>query len=159
MNENVFVTSMVKGTVILKLPFNGYFIKKTWPKKGTKMPIAKEMLREAIYQPGVEAMFREGVLYIDDMDFKIELGLEEPETKTPTQVIPFDEKYANRVLKLMPIAEMKAAIKKMSGDQKRELIDYACEQNDIQLDRLNVIKEITGVDLFKVIELKNQKGE
>ena len=59
----------------------------------------------------------------------------------------------------MPVAEMKQAVKKMNENQRREMIDYAAEQNDIQLDRLSAIKEITGIDLFKVIELKRQKGE
>ena len=70
-----------------------------------------------------------------------------------------DEKYLERVLKRMPLAEMKQTIKKMSADQVHELILYASNQNDIQLDRLGAIKEITGTDLFKVIELKRQREE
>lgn len=159
MNDNVIVTSMVGGRIIIKLPQNGYFVKKIWPKKGTKLPISKEALREAIYQPGVEYMFKNSLLYIEDMDFKIELGLEEEGAKIPTAVIPVDEKYLERLLKRMPVAEMKVAIKAMNENQKREMLDYAAEQNDIQLDRLSAIKEITGIDLFKVIELKRQKGE
>jgi hypothetical protein len=104
-------------------------------------------------------MFKTGILYIEDMDFKIELGLEEPETKTPTNIIPMDEKYLERVMKRMPLAEMKQAIKKMSPDQLQELVLYASSQNDIQLDRITAIKELTGTDLFKVIELKMQREE
>jgi hypothetical protein len=59
----------------------------------------------------------------------------------------------------MPIVEMKTVVKNMNENQKRELIDYASEQNDIQLDRISALKEIVGIDLFKVIELKRQKGE
>jgi hypothetical protein len=134
-------------------------INKVWPKKGTKLPVEKDVLREAIYEPGVEYMFKQGLLYIDDMDFKIELGLEEEGTKTPTNVIPMDEKYMARVLKLMPIAEMKKAISGMNDNQKRELIDFASEQNDISFDRMDVIKKLTGIDVVKVIELKRSKEE
>jgi len=157
MNEKVIVTSMVGGNVGLTLPH--LRVNKTWPKKGTKLPIEKDVLREAIYEPGVEYMFKNGILYIEDMDFKIELGLEQEGAKAPTAIIPVDEKYLERVLKRMPVSEMKQVIKGMNENQKRELIDYAAGQNDIQLDRLNALKELTGVDLFKVIELKNQKGE
>ena len=157
MNERVIVTSMVNGTVGITMPNSR--IKKVWPKKGTKLPVEKDMLREAIYEPGVEYMFKKGILYIEDMDFKIELGLEAEGTKVPTEVIPVDDKYLNRVLKLMPLSEMKAAIGKMSDNQKKELLDFAVEQNDIQLDRLNVLKELTGIDVLKVIELKRQKEE
>jgi hypothetical protein len=157
MNDKVIVTSMVSGNVGLSLPH--LRVNKTWPKKGTKLPIDKEILREAIYDPGVEYMFKNGILYIDDMDFKIELGLESEGAKAPTNIITVDEKYLERVLKRMPIVEMKQVIKGMNDNQKREMIEYACEQNDIQLDRLAAIKELTGTDLFKVIELKRQKGE
>mgnify|MGYP003294163585 CR=1 FL=1 len=129
MNEKVIVTSMVGGNVGLTLPH--LRVNKTWPKKGTKLPVEKEVLREAIYEPGVEYMFKQGLLYIDDMDFKIELGLEPEGAKAPTEIIPVDEKYLNRVLKLMPLSEMKAAINKMSDNQKKELLDYAVKQNDI----------------------------
>lgn len=157
MNEKVIVTSMVNGIVGITMPNSR--IKKIWPKKGTKLPVDKDLLREAIYEPGVEYMFKKGILYIDDMDFKIELGLESEGTTKPTEIIPVDEKYLNRVLKLMPISEMKAAVAKMSDNQKKELLDFTVEQNDIQLDRLNIIKELTGIDVLKVIELKRQKGE
>jgi hypothetical protein len=148
---------MVSGRIGLVLP--RLHINKVWPKKGTKLPVEKEVLREAIYEPGVEYMFKQGLLYIDDMDFKIELGLEEEGTKAPTNVIPMDEKYMSRVLKLMPIAEMKKAISAMNDNQKRELIDFASEQNDISFDRMDVIKKLTGIDVVKVIELKRSKGE
>jgi hypothetical protein len=150
---------MVRHSVGISLPQNGYMVEKHWPQKGAKVLIDKESLREGIYLPGVEYMFKKGILYIDDMDFKIELGLEEPETKTPTNIIPMDEKYLERVMKRMPIAEMKLAVKNMSKDQLQELILYASSQNDIQLDRITAIKELTGTDLFKVINLKRQREE
>jgi hypothetical protein len=157
MNDRVIVTSMVNGIIGINRP--EYRLVKTWPQKGSKLPVEKDSLRQAIYEPGVEYMFKKGMLYIDDMDFKIELGLEEEGTKTPTAIIPIDAKYLERVLKRMPVREMKEVIKTMNDVQRRELIDYAAEQNDIQLDRINAIKELTGIDLFRVIDLKNQKGE
>lgn len=157
MDEKVMVTSMVSSQVSLILP--DLRLRKTWPKKGAKLPIDKAVLREAIYEPGVEYMFKNGILYIDDMDFKIELGLEPEGAKAPTEVIPMDDKYMNRVLKLMPISEMKIAIKAMNKDQVEELITYATGMNDIQFDRIDAIRQITGTDLLKVIELNRIKGE
>ena len=43
--------------------------------------------------------------------------------------------------------------------QKQELIDYASGLSDIQMDRITAIKDLTGVNLFKVIELKRQREE
>ena len=157
MNDRVIVESMVNGIIGINRP--EYRLVKTWPQKGSKLPIEKDALRQAIYEPGVEYMFKNGMLYIEDMAFKIELGLEEEGATAPTAIIPVDAKYLERVLKRMPVREMKEAIKAMNDNQRRELIDYASEQNDIQLDRIKAIKELTGTDLFKVIELKNLQGE
>lgn len=154
MNEKVMVTSMVGGTISASSLEH-----RVWNKKGQKLPVSKDVLREAIYEPGVEYMFKNGILYIDDMDFKIELGLESEGTKDPTQILPMDDKYLNRVLRLMPVVEMKAAIDRMSIVQKQELVDYASKQNDIQLDRLAVISEKCNVDILKTIELNRKKGE
>lgn len=152
MNEKVMVTSMVGGTISASSLEH-----RVWNKKGQKLPVSKDVLREAIYEPGVEYMFKKGILYIEDMAFKIELGLESEGTTTPTEILPVDDKYLNRVLKLMPVSEMKAAIDKMSVVQKQELVDYASKQNDIQLDRLAIVSEKCKVDILKTIELNRQK--
>lgn len=152
MNDKVMVTSMVGGTISA-----ASLEHRVWNKKGQKLPVSKDVLREAIYEPGIEYMFKRGILYIDDMEMKIELGLEAPGTTTPTEVLPVDDKYLNRVLKLMPISEMKAAIDKMSIVQKQELVDYASKQNDIQLDRLAIVSDKCNVDILKTIELNRQK--
>lgn len=152
MNDKVMVESMVGGTISA-----ASLEHRVWNKKGQKLPVSKDVLREAIYEPGIEYMFKKGILYIDDMEMKIELGLEAPGTTTPTEVLPVDDKYLNRVLKLMPVSEMKAAIDKMSIVQKQELVDYASKQNDIQLDRLAIVSEKCNVDILKTIELNRQK--
>lgn len=152
MNDKVMVTSMVGGTISA-----ASLEHRVWNKKGQKLPVSKDVLREAIYEPGIEYMFKKGILYIDDMEMKIELGLEAPGTTAPTEVLPVDDKYLNRVLKLMPISEMKAAIDKMSIVQKQEFVDYASKQNDIQLDRLAIVSDKCNVDILKTIELNRQK--
>ena len=157
MNDKVMVTSMVSGRIGLVLP--NLRMNKVWPQKGTKLPVEKDVLREAIYEPGVEYMFKKGILFIEDMDFKIELGLEEEGTKMPTNIIPMDEKYMNRLMRLMPLGEMRAAVSKLSDDQKRELADYASNQNDVSMDRVAVLKELTGIDILRVIDFKRQKEE
>ena len=154
MDEKVMVTSMVGGTISASALNH-----RVWNKKGQKLPVSKDVLREAIYEPGVEYMFKNGILFIEDMDFKIELGLEAEGTKAPTQILALDDKYLNRVLRLMPIVDMKKAIDIMSLTQKQELVDYAVKQNDVQLDRLEVISKKCNVDILRAIELNRQKGE
>jgi hypothetical protein len=148
MDDKVMITSMVGGTISVSALNH-----RVWNKKGQKLPVSKDILREAIYEPGVEYMFKKGILYIEDMDFKIELGLEAEGTKVPTEILPMDEKFMNRVLKLMPVPEMKTTIDKMTMVQKQELVDFAVKQNDISLDRIKIVSDKCGVDILKTISL------
>ena len=148
MDDKVMLTSMVGGTISVSALNH-----RVWNKKGQKLPVSKDILREAIYEPGVEYMFKKGILYIEDMDFKIELGLEAEGTKVPTEILPMDEKFMNRVLKLMPVPEMKTTIDKMTMVQKQELVDFAVKQNDISLDRIKIVSDKCGVDILKTISL------
>lgn len=156
MNDKVIVTSMVGGNIGITLPHIRF--NKTWPRKGTKLTIEKDILREAIYEPGVEYLFRQGILYIDDLSFKIELGLEPEGAEAPTHVA-VDEKYMTRVLKVMPIGEMKKAISEMNEIQRQEFVDFASSQNDISLERIKVVDQVTGANILKIIELKRLKEE
>jgi hypothetical protein len=122
------------------------------------LTIEKDILREAIYEPGVEYLFRQGILYIDDLSFKIELGLEPEGAEAPTHVA-VDEKYMTRVLKVMPIGEMKKAISEMNEIQRQEFVDFASSQNDISLERIKVVDQVTGANILKIIELKRLKEE
>lgn len=156
MNDKVIVTSMVGGNIGITLPHIRF--NKTWPRKGTKLAIEKDILREAIYEPGVEYLFRQGILYIDDLSFKIELGLEPEGVEAPTHVA-VDEKYMTRVLKVMPVGEMKKAISEMNEIQRQEFVDFASSQNDISLERIKVVDQVTGANILKIIELKRLKEE
>lgn len=156
MNDKVIVTSMVGGNIGITLPHIRF--NKTWPRKGTKLTIEKDVLREAIYEPGVEYLFKQGILYIDDLSFKIELGLEPEGAEAPTHVA-VDEKYMTRVLKVMPIGEMKKAISEMNEIQRQEFVDFASSQNDISLERIKVVDQVTGANILKIIELKRLKEE
>lgn len=156
MNDKVIVTSMVGGNIGITLPHIRF--NKTWPRKGTKLAIEKDILREAIYEPGIEYLFKQGILYIDDLSFKIELGLEPEGAETPTHVA-VDEKYMTRVLKVMPVGEMKKAISEMNEIQRQEFVDFASSQNDISLERIKVVDQVTGANILKIIELKRLKEE
>lgn len=156
MNDKVIVTSMVGGNIGITLPHIRF--NKTWPRKGTKLAIEKDILREAIYEPGVEYLFKQGILYMDDLSFKIELGLEPEGVEAPTHVA-VDEKYMTRVLKVMPVGEMKKAISEMNEIQRQEFVDFASSQNDISLERIKVVDQVTGANILKIIELRRLKEE
>ena len=155
MNDKIYVKSMVDGVIGINLP--DLHLKKEWPRKGTRLPINKEVLMEAFYTPGVEYMFKEGMLYIEDMDFKIEMGLEPEEAKQPTNIIELDEKLCQRAIRLMPVQELKGLLEKLTSTQKEVLADYAINHyNDMALDRVEILSKACGTDILNAIKFKKQ---
>ena len=159
MNDIVYVTSMANAIVGFSIPERHF--SRTWQKKGAKLPVEKDILREAIYQPGVEYLFKQGHLYIEDHAFKVELGLEE-EGSTPATatIIALDDKLAMRIIKLMPLSEVKPILDKLTSDQKRELFNFAlAHHKDLDKSRVDLIDEACGVDIMRAIKLRKEMEE
>lgn len=154
LENSVMVTSMANAIVGINIPEMRF--RKEWIKKGAQFPISKDILREAIYYPGVEHLFKNGVLYISDMDFKREIGLEPAEAEEPT-IIELNDALLNRIVKLMPYADAEATIKKLSVDQRQELVEYAVAHYlDCKMDRIAMISELCKVDLMTRIKLVSE---
>lgn len=155
--DDVIVKSMVKAVVVMNVPTLN--IKRTWLKKGAIQRIPKEILEQAIYDPGVEYLFKTGILYIDDMQTKIDLGLEEPETTEPTNVIVLDNEAAKKLLTATPLKEYRETINKLSHEQLVELANTAVELEVTDYQRLNLLKQKTDIDVFKVVLANKEDKE
>ena len=157
MENTVIVKSAVKGNVSLYLPeFN---LRVEWPRKGTKRTIDFEKLKTAMYEIGVERLFRSGILTIDNMEQKIALGLEEPGTTEPTQIKELTEAMMKRMLTVMPLRDFKIEIKKYSYEQLQELAQYAIDNELVDFDKNAVLKEYTQLDILNAIQLKRAMAE
>ena len=123
--EMVTVVSTVNGLVGIYLPDLRF--KKEWARKGQKQKIDKDLLQDIMYDPGSEYMFRTGMLYIEDMDIKKEIGLEPEDATEPVNIIVLDEKQLNRYLTVMPLHEFKENVKKLSIEQGIILFFFSLE--------------------------------
>lgn len=159
MNDIVYVTSMASAIVGFSIPERHFT--RSWPKKGARLPVEKDILREAIYQPGVEYLFKQGHLYIEDHAFKVEIGLEEEGTTPATAaVIALDDKLAMRIIKLMPLNEVKTTLDRLTEDQKRELFNFAlAHHKDLDKSRVDLIDEACNVDIMRAIKLRKEMEE
>jgi hypothetical protein len=132
--------------------------RRVWERKGAKKPVDLEILKEIIYEPGVERMFRQGILYIEDMPAKIELDLEEEGTEFPTNIVVLTD--AQRKILLSEQIGFEKFREICNGISKQELInlvDYAIEKELINMDKCRYLKIKTGRDIIKTIE--NNKEE
>lgn len=157
MNDRVNIKSMSSGIISINLPDLRF--KREWPRKGAVVAVERDILKEAIYDPGVEYIFTNGLLYIEDMDFKKEVGLEPEDAEKPVNIIPLDEKTMQRYLTVMPVKELEKALDELNYEQKRILVTYAIEKELVSMDRVDLIKEKCGVDLLKAVSQKKQNEE
>lgn len=151
-NNTIFVRSASDSTIVVNT-INPP-IHRVWTKKGTKYPFDRQTMIQVYYDPSVEALFREGKLVTDDEAFLIEVGLKE-EGKT-SEIVELTDDYKNRLIKLMPLAEVKTAVQKLSQSQIDELVDYAITHYQIlAMDRVDYFTKISGKNVMEAV--KNYK--
>lgn len=155
--EMVTVISTVNGVVGIYLPDLRF--KKEWIRKGQRQKIDKDLLQDIMYDPGSEYMFRTGMLYIEDMDIKKEIGLEPEEAIEPVNIIVLDEKQLNRYLTVMPLHEFKENVKKLSIEQAKNLVDYAVQKETITFDKAEFLEKVTGLNAMSMIQLNRKNKE
>lgn len=148
-NTMIMVTSASDFTLVVNVP--EISLHKTWRKRGAKYPIDRKLLVQAYYDPAVENLFKSGMLTTNDTDFLKEVGLMEEDGTT--QVVILTEALLNRLVKIMPVNEVKKELSKLSRTQLEELADYAVEHyTDLQMDRIDLFSKVTGKNLIKAIE-------
>ena len=116
------------------------------------------MLREAIFNPGVSYLFEKGILYIEDLDFKKEIGLE-PYDAAKETIVLLEDKMIERMLTNMPIAEFRAEFKKLTDIQMKEVAQYAVDHAMIDMNKAEIMKSLCGMDVLKIYNLKKQNEE
>lgn len=151
MDKKVKVASLVSQRIVLTVP--DLRLRRVWEKKGAVMTIPFEQLEEAMYSPGVENLFRNGLLGIDDMEVKIALGLEPEGAKEPTNIITLNDEQRQRYLTVMPLHEFKEKLKELPIEQINELAAYAIEHEILNFDKSEEIKKYVNVDVMRAVQL------
>ena len=151
MDKKVKVVSLVSHRVILTVP--ELRLRRVWERKGATALIPFEQLEEAMYSPGVENLFKNGTLGIDDMEVKIALGLEPEEAKEPVNIIVLNDEQRKRYLTVMPLHEFKEKIKDLPREQINELAAYAIANKIMDYDKSEEIKKYIDVDVMTAIKL------
>lgn len=151
MEDKVKVVNLVSSRVILTVP--ELRLKRVWEKKGAVKTIPFEQLEEAIYEPGVEALFTDGVLGINDMDVKKKLGLEPEDATVPVNIITLDDEQRKRYLTVLPMYEFREKLKELPREQIIELANYAIDNEIVNFEKSELIRKVVGIDILSVIKL------
>ena len=157
MNKKVIIENKINSRLVIDVP--SLNLRRIWESKGAKKPIDLEILEQAIYDPGVEYLFKEGILYIEDMDAKIQLGLEDEGATKPTNIVILSDLDKKKYLTVIKLDDFKKKIAKMNREQLLDLTDFAIQNECIDLDKCEVLKKETGIDIVKAIQLNRSAKE
>ena len=157
MDNKVKVENLISSRVNINVP--ELTLRRIWEKKGAVKTIPLEQLEEAMYNPGVEALFREGILGIEDMEVKKHLGLEPEDAEEPVNIIILNDAQRKRYLKVLPLPEFKEKIRELPIEQIRELAQYAIDNEIAELDKAEIIREMIGTDIISSIQLNRADKE
>ena len=149
------VTNTTNHPILIELPESKF--RRTW-QKDSSIKVDLEILREAIYDVGFKAFIDEGVLFIEEKEIRVELGLEEEDAKKPFITI-LKPAQMTRLIKAATIDEFKTTLSEITKEQALSLVDLAISEKSISMDKLMALKEKTGIDVVKAIELERQNEE
>lgn len=157
MEDKVKIVNLISSRVNIDVP--DVRLKRVWEQKGAVKTVPFDQLEEALYDPGVEALFREGILGIEDLEIKKKLGLEPEDAIEPVNIIVLNDMQRKRYLTVMPLSEFKTKIKELPLEQVRELAQFAITNELVDFEKDEIIKKITGTDIIGTIQMNKADKE
>lgn len=154
-NRMVLVKNMENAVVGISKPEFGF--KRKWQKKGQVISIPYDLLEQLLWDPGIKNLIDTGILYIESMKDKIDLGIEPEGATEPENVIVLNEKQMENLWVNTPISVFKREVSNLMKTQVDILTSYAIEHNYAPVDKCAFIKELSGKDILKAISLKQDE--
>jgi hypothetical protein len=144
----IMVKSASNSTLVVFIPELN--LNKAWTKKGMRLPIDRDVLMQACYNDGVINLVSSGRLIIEDKEFLIEAGFMSAEQIE--DLVELTDAYMQRLIKNMPLSEVKKEVVKLSQAQIEEVVNYAImHYTDLAMDRVDLFSKISGKDMMQAI--------
>lgn len=155
--EKIRVISKHQGPVSVNI--SDLRFKREWPNKGASVLIEKETLQEMMYDSGFKYMIDTGMLYIEDLEVKKELGLEPEDATEPVNIIVLSDNDMKRMMTAMPQFEFDAKLKTLNYEQMLALADFAIKNELGDFGKCDAIKKACGKDILTAIRLNREDKE
>lgn len=155
--DKVKLTSQTRGPVSVRIP--DLHFAREWPNKGSSVKVDEETLEEMMYDPGFKYMIDTGLLYIEDMEVKKELGIEPEDATEPVNIILLSDADMRRMMTAMPMFEFTNKLKELNYEQLLNLADFAIKNEMGDYQKCDAIKTACGKDILTAIRLNREDKE
>lgn len=143
----VAVESLVPGTVTYSNELR--HVRRLWNRQGQIIVIPADELQESIYDRGVYNLFTQGYLGIANEEHRKLISLDDDSIGT---VEPFSTKDAQKLLvEETDLGIFRQKISALRPGNVDVLVDEACNIRNVSYDKLNIIKEVLGVNITNML--------
>lgn len=153
MARMVMIKSMYDAVISVIKP--EYGIQRKWQKIGQTIGIPYEIVEQLLWDRGFRNLIETGILYIEDMQTKIDLGLEPEGAEKPVNIRSLNEEDMKNLWNA-PIAVFKKEIGDLPKIQVDALIEYAIKHDIADATKCIYIKQVTGKDILVSISRKQE---
>ena len=147
----VVIKNMYDAVVSVVKP--EYGLQRKWQKLGQAIAIPFDTVEQLLWDRGFKNLIDTGILYIEDMQTKIDLGLEPEGATKPVNIRTLNEEDMKNVWNA-PIAVFKKEIGDLPRLQVDALVEYAIDHDIADATKCIYIKQVTGKDILKAIANK-----
>lgn len=155
--DKIKIVSQVNGNVGIYLP--NLKFQRDLVTKGQFVMMDRDVLEEAMFDPGFKNMVEAGIIYIDNLQAAKELGLEDDDAEEPTRYRSYTELEIKKLVNSATAAELREAMEKMPKEQQRELGDWAITLRMRDKEKVDIVKEFLNLDVDKGIYLDAMSQE
>lgn len=143
----VLVKSLVPGTVTYSNDFR--HVRRVWTRQGQVISIPADELQESIYDRGVYNLFTLGYLGIDNAEHRKLIGLDD---EAVGEIKPFSSEDAKKLLvEENNLAAFRQKVSGLKAGSVDVLIEEAYNIKNISYDKVNIIKELLGVNITNML--------
>lgn len=147
-NRQVIIKSMYDAVISVVKP--EYGVRRKWNKRGQSMALPYDIVEQLLWDRGFRNLIDNGILYIEDMQTKKDLGLEPEDATKPTNIRSLTELDMKNIW-AAPISVFKKEIGDLPRIQVDALIEYAINNSIADAEKCNYITEVTGKNILKAI--------
>lgn len=156
MAEKIKITNYSSGRLNLYLP--SLRVDRLFERSGQSFLFDKDAVEEMFYYPSVENLFKKGILYIEDKEIRKKFGLEEEDGSVSEDVVaPISNATILAYLNVKPFNEFKEYVSKLPLIQQERFVSIAIEKKILDYNKINLLKELTGKDIIKIIQLNEEE--
>lgn len=152
--RTVNLRNMVNKTVVVKIP--EYGINRKWTAKGQVIPIPYTLMEQLLWHNGFRQMINRGILYIDSLQDKIDLGIEPEGTTKPVNIIVLTDEEIKNYINEMPYDDFERKVQELSKTQVDNIINYILTNEVIDVSKCTFLKKLTGTDTMEIIHQRKE---